>query len=112
MAIQDGTVEVKVVALADHPELTGEVENVLSEFRSAPTHVVMDLSDVRFINSATIGSILAVRKQAHTSGRRLILCGINPDIMGVLTATRLDKVFEIAADAPGARGMLEAGGES
>lgn len=64
----------------------------------APGTVILDLSDVSFIDSSGLGSIVAAMKQMG-SGRKMLLAGLTPNVARVFRLTRMDKVFEIL-DAP------------
>jgi len=65
-----------------------------------PDHVVLDLAQVRFVDSSGLGAIVAAMKQMGP-GRRLDLAGLTPDVAKVFRLTRMDTVF-IIHDAAGA----------
>jgi len=72
--------------------------------RDAPDRVILDLGDVRFVDSSGLGAIVAVMKYLAPV-RRLELAALNPDVEKVFRLTRMDTVFVIHADAdaPAAR---------
>ena len=55
---------------------------------------VLDLKDVKFIDSSGLGAIVASMKQMP-KGIRLDLATLQPDVARVLRLTRMDKVFVI-----------------
>lgn len=57
--------------------------------------VVLDLSDVAFIPSVTLGALVVLLQELKKSGQRFLLAGLQPDVRGTLALTRLDKLFEI-----------------
>jgi len=59
-----------------------------------PDRVVLDLSDVQFIDSSGLGAIVAAMKQLG-SGRCLDLAGLTPTVEKVFRLTRMDTVFKI-----------------
>jgi len=63
-----------------------------------PDHVVLDLSNVVFVDSSGLGAIVAAMKQMGP-GRRLDLAGLTPDVAKVFRLTRMDSVFVIHAGA-------------
>lgn len=63
-----------------------------------PDHVVLDLAQVRFVDSSGLGAIVAAMKQMG-AGRRLDLAGLTPDVAKVFRLTRMDTVFVIHEDA-------------
>lgn len=63
--------------------------------------VILDLSDVDFIDSSGLGAIVAARKLLGGE-RRLELAGLTPAVAKVMTLTRMDMVFPIHPDAEAA----------
>jgi anti-sigma B factor antagonist len=66
-----------------------------------PDHVVLDLSNVVFVDSSGLGAIVAAMKQMG-AGQRLDLAGLTPDVAKVFRLTRMDSVFVIHDRADGA----------
>lgn len=60
-------------------------------------HVILDLSQVTFVDSSGLGAIVAAMKQMGES-RKLDLAGLTPDVEKVFTLTRMDSIFEIHKD--------------
>lgn len=65
--------------------------------------VVLDLGQVRFVDSSGLGAIVAVMKFLGPD-RRLDLAGLTPDVDKVFRLTRMDSVFGIFSDADAAAG--------
>ncbi|MDR9393406.1 STAS domain-containing protein [Roseovarius sp. SYSU LYC5161] len=65
---------------------------------SGPAHVVLDLSEVSFIDSSGLGAIVAARKQLGPE-RRLDLAGLTADVAKVFGLTRMDTLFTIHDNA-------------
>ncbi|MBE0452629.1 MAG: STAS domain-containing protein [Roseovarius sp.] len=59
-----------------------------------PDRVVLDLSNVLFVDSSGLGAIVAAMKQMG-AGRRLDLAGLTADVAKVFRLTRMDTVFVI-----------------
>lgn len=57
-------------------------------------HVVLDLSEVEFVDSSGLGAIVAAMKQMGGT-RRLDLAGLTPTVDRVFRLTRMDTVFTI-----------------
>ena len=54
--------------------------------------VVVDLSDVQFMDSSGLGALVALRKQMGSQGW-LAVAGLRPAVATLLRLTRLDRVF-------------------
>lgn len=69
-------------------------EDMRSQTDGGPDRVVLDLSQVQFIDSSGLGAIVASMKQLG-SGRRLDLAGLSPMVDKVFRLTRMDSVFTL-----------------
>ncbi|QTA37661.1 STAS domain-containing protein [Thermosipho ferrireducens] len=58
---------------------------------------VIDLSNVSYIDSAGLGSLVAILKDARMNDKELILAAPKQAVMRVFEMTRLDKVFKIVS---------------
>ncbi len=63
-----------------------------------PANIVIDLSDVHFINSTALAILIRGMKQAREQDGDICLCGLQQPVRMVLELTQLDKVFEIYSD--------------
>lgn len=59
-----------------------------------PARVILDVSQVDFIDSSGLGAIVAAMKQLE-AGRRLDLAGLTPAVDKVFRLTRMDSVFSL-----------------
>ncbi len=67
--------------------LQGEIDTML-----------VDMQGVKYVSSSGIGMLVSVLKKSNSCGCDLALCGLNSDLRELFSLTRLDKVFNIAAD--------------
>ena len=83
---------------------------LLSEFSTVVTQliaagerrVVVDLSSVGYVDSATIGCLMDLYRQATTAGGVLKLAGVQKRVETMLTMTGAQNFLEIHADEPSA----------
>jgi anti-anti-sigma factor len=83
---------------------------MLAEFSSAVhgliaaghREIVIDLAPVTYIDSATIGCLMDLYRQARTAGGHLKLSGIQKRVETILTMTGAQTFLEIHADEPSA----------
>ena len=71
-------------------------EDMRSETESGASRVILDLSEVKLIDSSGLGAIVAAMKQLG-SDRKLDLAGLTPMVDKVFRLTRMDTVFDLYA---------------
>ncbi|MGP1345191.1 MAG: STAS domain-containing protein [Phycisphaerales bacterium] len=102
--------------LADEPDLSEELNAVLARLggtkADAMPHLVINMSDVSYLNSSNIAQLLRVRKVLVEAQRKMILCSVPDPVWSLMLLTNLDKVFHFASDKPSAIAslQLESGG--
>ncbi len=80
-------------AVAD--DVKSELTKIVSESKNK---VILDLSNIKFIDSTGIGVLISALKTARQSDASFALCAIQKDVMSLLSLMKLDKVFEICKD--------------
>lgn len=70
--------------------------------------VVIDLSEIEFIDSVGLGVLVGLFKTIRTQGRRANFCGVRPGVHRVLEIIRLDEIFEVHPDLETASRALAA----
>ena len=60
-----------------------------------PTHLVVNMHDVAFIDSTGLSTLIHGMKRAREMDGDLRLCGLQQSVRMIFELTRLDKVFEI-----------------
>lgn len=60
--------------------------------------VLIDLKDVKFIDSSGLGALVSVMKTVRTNGGKLFVCSLNDQVKMVFELTKMDRVFEKFAD--------------
>jgi len=71
-------------------------EGLTAYVTSGKSSVVLDLSQVAFIDSSGLGALIGSLK-AMGAGRELALCSARAGVISMLKLTRMDKVFRIFA---------------
>ena len=83
---------------------------ILSDFASAVSglvssgrhDIVIDLTPVTYVDSATIGCLMDLYRQVHNAGGHLKLSGVQKRVETMLTMTGAQNFIEIHADEPSA----------
>jgi len=58
--------------------------------------LIVDVSDMPYIDSAGIGCLVGAHVSRENSGRKLVLVGANDRLLTSLKVTRVDQLFTIA----------------
>jgi anti-sigma B factor antagonist len=83
---------------------------ILSDFSTAVSgliaagqkHILIDLTPVTYVDSATIGCLMDLYRQVHAAGGHLKLSGVQKRVETMLTMTGAQNFIEIHADEPNA----------
>ena len=63
--------------------------------RSQPVLATVDLSDVAYLDTTGLATLMEATRTAREQGTRLVLCGVRERPRYILKVTDLDHVFEI-----------------
>jgi anti-sigma B factor antagonist len=81
------------------PLLLGNFFSFQSMVRSDDADLlVVDLSDVPYIDSAGIGCLVGAHVSRENAGRKLVLAGAGERLVSALQVTRVDQIFNFAPD--------------
>ncbi|MFU8830343.1 MAG: STAS domain-containing protein [Phycisphaerales bacterium] len=97
--------------LADEPSLSEELNELLARLdisgENTPTNIVINMSDVTYLNSSNIAQLLRVRKFTAARSSKLKIAGTRDAVWSVMMLTGLDKVFDFAPDKATALASLQ-----
>lgn len=97
--------DVVVARVLDHRFVVGDAADfkrrLFESLESGGKRVVLDLSDVAFMDSGAIGAVLGMAKSLPQPGD-LRLAAVQEGVKTVLRLTRLDKVLSIHPDVEAA----------
>lgn len=87
-------------------ELGGEIDldraprvrKLLLEGVAQKRHLMVDLSQVTYIDSSGIATLIEALQHASNQGTRLALIAVSPQALRVFELARLDKVFALHPD--------------
>jgi anti-sigma B factor antagonist len=78
-------------------ETSGEMRRTLSNaLRAKPANVSVNLSDVSYIDTSGLATLLEAVRIARRQGTRLILGGIHDQPRYLFEITHLDRLFDMA----------------
>jgi anti-sigma B factor antagonist len=82
------------IHVSSAPEFSGALNATIESGR---THLVLDLSNVTFIDSTGLSVLLnALRRVTRAGGRLAVVCS-NPTVLRLFEITRLDSTFDLHA---------------
>jgi anti-anti-sigma factor len=98
MTIENWSDDIVLVELEQDPAFSDELSTLMTQLETQPSHVVLNLSQLHFINSSNISRLLRLRKALVEQNKRLILCAATSQVWGAFIITGLDKIFEFTKD--------------
>jgi anti-anti-sigma factor len=107
---QSGTVAIVRVGDARlmYPMLADFASEVSGLVAAGKRNILIDLTPVTYIDSATIGCLMDLYRQVRTAGGHLKLSGVQKRVETMLTLTGAQNFIEIHADEPTAVKSFEA----
>src|SRR4029450_4714783 len=81
------------------PTLTAALNHVVDK---KPERLVVDLSDVSYIDSAGLAALIQAMQKVEGYGGKFMLAGLQETVRSIFAIVRLDQVFQIFPDADAA----------
>ena len=79
--------------------MLGEFSTAIASLLAAGTaHILIDLSSVTYVDSATIGCLMDLYRQINAAGGQLKLAGVQKRVETMLTMTGAQNFIEIHAE--------------
>lgn len=72
-------------------------QEVLSFIQQGKNYILLDFSQVDFIDSSCLGALVSILKMLNERGD-LALCSLNSNIQHMFKLTRMDRIFTIGGD--------------
>jgi len=82
------------IDISTAPRFKEELEALIAE---GHTDVVIDLSEVAFIDSTALGVLVGAVRRLHPHGGRMVVVAQSHPVMRPLTLTGLDRAFTVGA---------------
>ena len=95
-------------SLLTDAEGTQLMEAVLQELEAGQKRFVLDLSELKHVNSSGLGIFIRLLTRIRTAGGELVVCGISPGLSNLFTITKLHTIFRIADSRDAARQLFSA----
>jgi anti-sigma B factor antagonist len=81
------------------PSVTASLNEIINK---KPERMVVDLSDVSYIDSAGLAALIEAMQKVEGSGGKFMLAGLQETVRSIFEISRLDQVFQIFPDVDAA----------
>ena len=72
-----------------------ELRASFTELERKASRIVLDMSQVSFIDSSIIGALVGLMRRVRAAGGDVKLAGVTPEVEMIFEVTRLHRVFRI-----------------
>ena len=72
--------------------------DVLASLATEPAWLLLDFTDLEYISSGGLRVVLLAAKRLRGSSRRLLLCGLRPQVADVFAISGLNAILSIYPD--------------
>ncbi|KAF3890133.1 MULTISPECIES: STAS domain-containing protein [Nostocales] len=76
-------------------ELRREVQDIMTDKTDI---VLLDLSNVSFIDSSGLGALISVMKVVRSGNAKFYICSMNDQVRMLFELTKMDRIFEHFTD--------------
>lgn len=80
-------------------------QEILSMIEQGKNYLLLDFSQVDFIDSSCLGALVSMLKTLNNRGD-LALCSLNSNIQNMFKLTRMDRIFTISSDRESALKLI------
>jgi anti-sigma B factor antagonist len=74
---------------------SGEFKRDIAPVLQSHTKLVLDLSQLRFVDSSGLGAMLSCLRQLGAKGGDLKLCGMSKQVRALFELVRMHRIFDI-----------------
>lgn len=106
--VNEHTASVTVTGRLDAGNAEIMKETLMQLIDGGAIHLIVDLADVPFIDSAGLAALVSALKATRRLGGNVVLSGVQPQARTVFSLTMLDQVFTIYPSLGDAVDSLEA----
>ncbi|RNC81022.1 MAG: anti-sigma factor antagonist [Phycisphaera sp.] len=87
------------VDLSRSPSLRNNIRKV---FENPPEKVIVELSEVSYMDSSGVATLVEAMQLSRKSNAKLVLCSMTERVFSIFEIARLDQVFTIRPDVDAA----------
>lgn len=104
MSLNEWSEDITIAELTAEPEFSEDMTSLIRkiegkhEAKEFVPDVILNLSEVDYLNSSNIAQLLRLRKRLAAGDAKLRICSVGDQVWGVILVTGLDKLFEFHSD--------------
>ncbi len=106
-SVRNGITIIKVFTLKDESTNEALFEEVFEPKNHFSPNIVIDLGQIKFINSLGLNLLLKIHNQSEVLGGRVVLVETSSKVHNLIKLTRLNEVFTIATDVDHALNIFQ-----
>ena len=84
------------------PDFKKQMEEIIVENKN---NIILDISSINFMDSSSLGAMVAVLKSMGNYGK-LLIAGASGTVLELFKLTRMDRVFTLTTDVADAKTQL------
>jgi anti-sigma B factor antagonist len=81
--------------LIDREQPAAMVQEVLDDIAKGTNLILMDMENLKYINSSGLSVIINILTKARKAGGDVAICSVTPKVAELLVITKLDSIFNI-----------------
>lgn len=97
----------RVAHLADDPAFADDMETLHTEAEEQPSHCVLDLAAVTFLNSSNLAQLVGLRKHLAATECKMALCAVRDEVWKTFELSGLSRLFDRYESVPLALAALQ-----
>lgn len=75
-------------------QYSAKFTSVLTDTLKSSFKIVLDFTDLEYVCSSSLGSLVSARKKALKSDGNIIVCGVNSRVKNILEIIGFSKIFD------------------
>ena len=92
--------------LIDKNQANDLLKNIDELLESGKTKLVIDLSDLKYINSSGLNVLIQLLTKTRTNGGESVICNVSKKVNELLIITKLNTLFKVAESKEAALALL------
>ena len=84
--------------IVDETDCAGLWKNLEPILKEGASAIVLDFSEVHYLNSMNIAAIISLRNKISSAGAKLAVCEMQEQIRTIFRILKLERIFDLTLD--------------